>query len=173
MAADGEEAGVQLAVGGEAGARAVAAERLRDGGDDADLAGAIFVYIAPRHLSPIRRLARGFSGISRADPLDDLRRRDNVVQPPAVCRADVHVLDEAHDVVRAAEAPRDVEDAVIVDAALDDDVDLDRREPRLERRLDAVEHDATPGNSTSFIAPEGRVVERVQADRHAVQAGGA
>src|SRR3989441_10154662 len=34
-----EEAGAELAVGGEPDARAMAAEGLRDGGDEADLAG--------------------------------------------------------------------------------------------------------------------------------------
>src|SRR5260370_31289652 len=34
-----EEAGAELAVGGESDARAMAAEGLRDGGDEADLAG--------------------------------------------------------------------------------------------------------------------------------------
>ena len=51
-----------------------------------------------------------------------------------------HELDEAHlDVVVATELG-EVDDLVVVDAALDDGVDLDRREAGLLGRLDAVEH---------------------------------
>src|SRR5205085_8749297 len=43
VAAGSEEAGEHLSFRGQANARAGAAERLRDGGDDADLAGAVEV----------------------------------------------------------------------------------------------------------------------------------
>ena len=57
--ADGrEEAGVQVAVGGEPRAGAVAAERLGDAADDADLAGSVPVPIALRHLAAISRVHR-------------------------------------------------------------------------------------------------------------------
>ena len=54
--ANGEEARVELAVGREPRPRAVAAERLRDGGDDADLAAAVAVAIPLRDLAAVRRL---------------------------------------------------------------------------------------------------------------------
>src|SRR3989442_7722009 len=42
-------------------------------------------------------------GELRVDRGDNLPRRDDVVEPPAVRVADVHVLDEAEDVTGAAE----------------------------------------------------------------------
>src|SRR5882757_9158772 len=45
---DGEEAGTDLAVGGEANPAAMPAEGMRDGGDDADLADAIVEAEAAR-----------------------------------------------------------------------------------------------------------------------------
>ena len=58
VAADGEEAGVELPVGGEPRAGAVAAERLRDRGDDADLARAVAVAVALGDLAAVRGLDR-------------------------------------------------------------------------------------------------------------------
>ena len=61
VAARGEEARVEPALGREAGARAAAAERLRDRGDDADLAGAVEVAPAAGVASG-RSAATGSSG---------------------------------------------------------------------------------------------------------------
>ena len=73
-----------------------------------------------------------------------------------------HELDEPHlDVALAAER-REVDDLVVVDAALDDGVDLHRVEPGLLGGLDAVEHVGelvTPGHLLEL-----RPVERVEAD---------
>ena len=41
---------------------------------------------------------------------------------------------------------RDVERLPVVDAALDDRIDLDRREARLARGADAVQHAVEPSN---------------------------
>ena len=113
VAAGREEARVEAALRREARPRAGAAERLRDGGDHADLAGAVGVAEAAR-----RRVgALGGDGLERpalADPLDDLVRRDDVLEPPAVRRADVHELDEAEDVARAAEMIGERDDVGIV-----------------------------------------------------------
>src|SRR5215469_18784803 len=54
----GEQAGEQLAVGGQPRAGAAAAERLGDGGDDADLAAAVDVAVAGGDLAGVSRLAR-------------------------------------------------------------------------------------------------------------------
>src|SRR5262249_50093030 len=50
-----EQARVQVAVRGEPRARAVAAERLADRRDDADLARAVAVAVAPRDLAAVAR----------------------------------------------------------------------------------------------------------------------
>jgi hypothetical protein len=118
VASRGEQARIELAVGGEPSAGADAAERLRHGGDDADLAGAVTIPVAPRHLAPVVRL----DGLERPDGVnrpDDLGGGNHFLEPPAVGRAHVHVLDETKDVPRPPEMAGHVEHAVIVDAALD------------------------------------------------------
>src|SRR5437868_6593017 len=58
VAAKPEEACVETPLGRDPRARAVAAERLRDRGDDADLAAPVAVAPAPRHLAAVVRLRR-------------------------------------------------------------------------------------------------------------------
>src|SRR5207248_339316 len=58
VAARREETREHLPLGRQAHARARAAERLRDRGDDADLAGAVEVAPALRHLAEVIRLQR-------------------------------------------------------------------------------------------------------------------
>ena len=80
---------------------------------------------------------------------DDLVLADHLVVQPVAGGVERHELDEPHlDVVVAAE-PGEVDDLVVVDTALDDGVDLHRREPGLLRRLDAVEH--PPSSSRRVI----------------------
>src|SRR6185312_2049350 len=102
-AVGGEQAGVELALGGKAGAGASAAERAGDGGDDADLAGAVEVAEAAGDLA---RVARGdrLQRPAGGQPVDQFLGRHDVVQAPAVGGADVHELDQAQDDARAAEA---------------------------------------------------------------------
>src|SRR6266700_4290024 len=93
----GEQAGVELAVGRQPGAGAAAAKRLGDRGDHADLTGAVTVAVAAGDLPGVAwrgRLQRPLA----ADQRDDLRSGDGLFQPPAVGRADVHVLDEPQHV---------------------------------------------------------------------------
>ena len=73
VTADGEEARVQLPVGREPRPRAVAAERLRHRGDDADLARAVEVPIALRHLPAVGG-STGSSGNSAPMVRRSLRR---------------------------------------------------------------------------------------------------
>ena len=81
MAICGKEAGVELALGREANARARATEGLRDRGDDSDLAGAVAVAVAARDLATVIRLDRLERPLSSDRP-DDLRRRHDIVEPP-------------------------------------------------------------------------------------------
>src|SRR5205807_494334 len=128
-ALSGEQAGVELALGGQSGPRAVAAEGLGHGGDDTDLSRIVAtrVGVAPAlgdFASVIRvdRLQRQFG----TDDAQHFRRRHYVVHPPAVGVPDVHVFDEAQDVAAALEPTRHRQDLALVHAALDDHVDLDR-----------------------------------------------
>ena len=83
--------------------------------------------------------------------------------------ADVHVLDEAQDDAGLARPARHRHDARLVDAAPDDHVDLDRREPRLDGGVDAVEHPRDREVDPVHRA-EHRVVERIEADGDPPQA---
>ena len=71
VAAEGEETGVEAALGGDAGPGAVAAEGLRDRGDQADLAGAVAVAPALGDLTAVARIDRLERELG-GDPLDDL-----------------------------------------------------------------------------------------------------
>src|SRR5690606_29943880 len=89
-----EQAVAELALGREPHAVARAAERLRDTGDDTDLAAAVAVA------EPGGRGARALDGLERehrADPLDDLFERHDGVVAPRLVRVERHELDEAHD----------------------------------------------------------------------------
>src|SRR5688572_22446962 len=135
----GEQARVQRALGRQPHAVAARAEGLRHGGDDADLAGA--VDVAPA-LGDLARIV-GADRLERPalpDPLHDLRRGHHVVHAPAVRAADIHVLDEAHDVPGAAPATGHGQDIAVVGAALDHHVDLDRAQAFGRRGLDALDH---------------------------------
>jgi hypothetical protein len=80
----------------------------------------------------------------------------------------VHVLDEAEDVAALPEEPRHREDALLVHPALDDHVHL-HGQSRLGGRLDSVEY---PLHRKIHVVHrrEHGVVERVEADRDALQA---
>ena len=115
---------------------------------------------------------RGLDGLERelgADRRDDLGGGDDVVEPPAVRRADVHELDEADGVARAAEAARDVEDRALVQAALDDDVDLDGQ-AGVRSGVDPGEH-ARDREVDVVHRAEDLVVERVEAHGDPREAG--
>ncbi len=165
-----EETGVQTAVGGEARTGAVGAERLGDRGDDADLPRAVAVAPPLGDLARVLRLHRLDRHLG-VDAPHDLARRDDVVEAPAVRVADVHVLDEPQDVPGAAEVPSHRQDALFVESATDDHVDLHRPQPRRGRRVDARE-DPLDGEVDVVHAAEDLVVERVEAHGHALQAGG-
>ena len=113
--AHGEETRVELAVGRQPRPRAVAAERLRDRGDDPDLATAVPVAVALRDLAAIGGVDR-LEGKVGVDRRHDLGRRHDVVQPPAVGMADIHVLDEAQRVPGSVEVAGQLEDRRLVEA---------------------------------------------------------
>ena len=87
---------------------------------------------------------------------------------PSVGIAYVHEFDETQDVPAALEETRHVDDALIVGAALDHHVDLDRFQADAVCFLDAFE-DLGHRKIDVVHRPEYRIVEGIQADRHAVQ----
>ncbi len=70
----------------------------------------------------------------------------------------------------AAEMPQQIDDRVIIDAALHDDIDLDGRQTGLLRRFDpfedAGEVAAPPAHAVEYV-----LVQAIEADRDPMQAG--
>src|SRR6478672_9033284 len=167
-AVGGEQACVELALGRQAGAGAVAAEGAGDGGDDADLACAVEVAKAVGDLARVAR-RDGPKRPAGRQLVDQLLGGHDVVQAPAVGGADVHELDEAQDDAGAAEVLGHVQHRTVVHVALYDHVDLDG-ETGLLRGLDALEH---AGNREADVVHglEDVVVEGVEADGDTVEAG--
>src|SRR6185369_12253427 len=92
---DGEEAGANLAVGSEADARAVSAEGLGDGGDDADLAATIFEdEAAGGFAGSALDLAHGHVGVQLRE---DLFEGDDDFGGPDAIFFQRHEFDKAND----------------------------------------------------------------------------
>src|SRR5215217_2770668 len=168
MAVGGEQTGVELAFRGETSPGTAAAKRMGDGRDKPDFAASVAVSVAAGNLPFIVRVNRLQRPLG-VDRFKNLGRRDYVVETPAVRCADVHVLDEAHDMAAVAEILRHLEDALVIHTALDHGVDLDRRQPGLDRALDPFEY---TGDRKADVVhrPKRPIVERVQADGHSPQA---
>ena len=75
-----------------------------------------------------------------------------------------------HNVAGTLEVPGQVDDGVVVDAALNDGVDLDGSEPHLGGAVDGMQ-DAAGAEATSVHLLENLVVNAVQADGDAVESG--
>src|SRR5262249_3398403 len=120
-----EQTGHQLALDREARARTASAERLRDRRDHADLARPVWIAPALGDLAGVVRIDR-LEGVFARDAVDDFARGHDLREVPVVQRADVHELDEAHDVAGAAKMAREIDDLVVVHAPLHHAVDLDR-----------------------------------------------
>src|ERR1700688_4770565 len=88
-----EEAGADLAVGGEADAAAVSAEGVRDRGDDADLSQAVVEAVAAGGLA-WRVGGEVARGTVRVEAGDDLVRGDDGLGLPAAVLFERHPLDE-------------------------------------------------------------------------------
>ena len=169
-AAGREQAGHQPALDGEARARAAAAEGLAHRRDHADLAAAVAVAIAARHLARVVALERLERQLG-VDALDDLPRRHDLRELPVVERADVHELDEAQDdagaagserassTMRGSLTPRCTTQLILIGAR-----------PAALRRLDAFEHRAGT-RAPAAHAAEDDVVVAVERDGDAPQPG--
>ena len=165
----GEQAQEQLAFRGQPGAVAVAAERLRDAGDHADLTRAVKVAPALGGLAGAVGCDR-FERESGMDARHHLGRRQHLGHAPAIGGADVHVFDEAQHRPCAPEVLRHRQDFMVVGTALDHHVHLDRAKTGVLRGGNAFQH-LGDGEVDIVHAPERRVVEGIQADGDALQAG--
>ena len=164
-----EKTGDECALGREARAGTVAAKWRGHAGDHANFAAAVGITPAPSDFARVIRVG-GFEGYRGVNPVDDLLAGNDLFHAPLVARTDVHEFDEAQDMTRAVESLGEFDEAMVVDAALDDAVDLDRFETRGLGGGDAFEHtfDREP---FAIHAMKNLGVETVEADGHAAQAG--
>ncbi|EWS63543.1 hypothetical protein Y695_03225 [Hydrogenophaga sp. T4] len=176
MALVGEQAQVQLAFGGQAGAVAVAAKGLCDAADHADFTRlhivlAVRIGVAPAlgGLARRRRIQLHQRQLA-VDHLHHLGARHHFVHAPAVGGADVHEFDEAQHDAGAFEMARHGQDLMLVGTTLDHHVDLDRAQARGLRGFDAAQHVGHREIDIVHGAEDG-VVQTVQADRDALQPG--
>ncbi len=107
---------------------------------------------------------------ARGDAVAQHGRRDHALQPPVVAVAHVHELDETHDMPAATEALHQRDHLALVDAALDDGIDLQPLEAGRHRGVDAGQHLADPAASSGHLGEHLRI-QRIQADGDAPQAG--
>src|SRR5260221_6215565 len=164
-----EEAGPDLAVGGEADARTVAAKGLGDGGDQVDFTGsAVGKFILARgfafrvgnlHQLPLRVNA----------PVDFLGGDHQFARPVAV-GVERHEFDEAHDYTAVAGEGGEGFHFVFVEAADEDGVDFCGAERRILGGVDSAHHGVIGAGTGDFFKLDG--IERIEADVDAVQAGG-
>ena len=125
MALGGKKAGKELAIGREAEALAACAEGLGDGGDDADLGAAVGEAEALGDFAGFGGI-EGFERELGLNGFEDVGHGDDVFHVPAVGFADIHVFDESHDHAFLPSHADEGEDFTLVDAALNDRIDLHR-----------------------------------------------
>src|SRR3954468_5720638 len=164
---DREQAGAQAAVGGKADAVAVAAERVADRVDEADLALAVGEAVRARGRVRLARL--GLERVDGADRRADLLATEHAVGRPAVVGVERHELDEAHLVRVLARELGERDRLLLGEPAHRDRVDLDRvRLGVLREDLEAAQ------NARQRVAAgpleEAGALERVDRDVEAVDA---
>ena len=165
----GEQAVAHLAVRGQPDPVAVAAERPGHRGDDADRGGsAVDEEQLGRGAPP--RLGGGAEHELLLQAGEDLVGGDHLGPAPAVLRVERHLLDEPQ-VVAPVEAPaQQLGGLVVVVAAQQDGVDLDRTEPGLRGRRQPRDDVVQPVASGDGV--EGLRPHAVEADVDPVQPGG-
>ena len=163
-----EKAGAELAVGGDADARAVAAERLRDGSDQADFAAAVGEAIFAGGFAAL--MGDGNERPAGFDAALDFGGSDDQLARPMAVGIERHVFDETHDEIAIAGELGEGFDFTVVDAADEDGVDFDGLEARRLRGVDAGHYFAEGFGARDFF--ELALVEGIEADIDAIQAGG-
>src|SRR5690606_18446055 len=165
----GKQARVQSAICRQPCTTAGSTERCRYRRDEADLSRAILVGIAAGDFTRIAA-TQGTQRPARVNALEQLTRGHDLLHAPAVAVAYIHVLDQANDVAGTAEMREEIEYRMVVHATLHHRIDLHGRETGTLGCFDALQN---PGKVTAIAthAPEHDLVQAVEADRNAVEAG--
>ena len=139
--------------------------------DDAELAARRRGSASGPATSPRYDGSAGSIGQRSPDRRDQVLGRDDLVEPPAVRMADVHVLDEAQDHARSR-APSAAIGTMLVSLMprRTTMLTLTGASPASHRGVDAVEHPRDREVDPVHRAEDG-VVERVEADRDPPQPG--
>lgn len=135
VSARGEEARVHLSDCREARSGARSTERLSDRCDDAEFTRAIEVAEARRNLAWVGRIDRLDRPVV-GDALHDLNGGNDVLCLPSIAATDVHVFNEADDMALGSGEFGEQLDLVVIHPAADHYIDLERRETRINSRVD-------------------------------------
>src|SRR5260221_12341623 len=152
-----KKTGTDLAVRGEPHARAVSAERMRDGCDDADFSFAVVEGITPRGFAGlIRKLAHGAELIKLFQNF--VHRHHHLGRPHAVL-FQRHEFDETDNDAFVTGKAGKLDDLIFIEAAEKHAVDLDRLQPCALGGTDARQHAVISiwdaGDASKFFSIDG------------------
>src|SRR5688572_6228642 len=164
-----EQAGAEFPVRGEAHAVAAATVGVSHRSYEADASGSgAKPEIARGTIAP-RRSIRFLERRDCLEAPENLRTRDDVIPGQIAELSNRHELDEPHVPGVINGEPGKIGQLIVIDPTHDDDVDLDRRQPRGFRGSsgsDRIEIETAPRDSFDAIRSQG-----VHAHVHAVEAG--
>src|SRR6516164_9871841 len=150
----GEQAGANLAVGGDTDTAAMSAERMRHWSDYADLALSVFEDVAARGLAALMFNLAQRHEIGHA--ADNLIERDHDLRRPYAIFFQRHEFDEADDNGFFAREPAEGGDLIIVEAAQENAIHLHWIQAGTLGGPDAREHAliaiAYAGDAGKFVA---------------------
>ncbi len=156
-----EKAGTQLPIGGQADARAVAAERLRHRSDQADLPRRAIgeAVLTRRFAALVRDLLQRPQGVNA---LVYLRRGHDHIAVPVPVGIQRHELDKTHNHAALARKTRKGFDFVVIDAADQHRVYLRGSQGRVLRYFNTVHNRREGFGARNFL--EFRRIEGIEAD---------
>src|SRR5436190_7728372 len=165
---DGKQAGANLAVGGNANAAAMAAERVRNRGDDSDLADAVVETIAAGGLTAGARNLDQRPVLAHA--LEDFIERDHGRRRPYAIFFERHELDEADHHAFFTREHSERNDLIFVESAHEPAIDFERPETGATCGANSGEHVVvTSGHARDSREAVG--IDGVHADGNAVESG--
>ena len=164
----GEETRPDLAIGGQAYARTMAAEGMRYGRDDADLSQAVIKGVPAGCLAQaMGKLTQGTKAVQR---FQNLIHSDHNLGRPNPVLFERHELDKADHYTFLAGETSELNDLVFIESAQKNTVDFDRMESGAPGGPDAgkdiIEAIGNPCDARELFRIDG-----IHADRHATQTG--